>query len=241
MIAHRVMADEDFDIATLAVYLHLMPAQVARMAERGKVPGRRIGGEWRFSRPEINQWLEERIGASDEVELAALESSFERSDVMGSHAPLAELMPPEAVAAPLAARTRGKVIAAMAELAADTGLLWDPHKMAEAITAREEMMSTALDVGVALLHPRRPQSSILGGPVVALGIVAGGIPFGGGGGGLTDIFFLIAATNDQEHLRILARLSRIINDAAWLTELRAAPDAAAVRKLVLQRDAHFAG
>lgn len=231
------MADEDFDIATLAAYLHLMPAQVMRLAERGKVPGRRIGGDWRFSRPEVNQWLEQRIGATDDdQELADMEATLRRVDHVKTEITLAELMPAEAVAVPLAARTRGKVIAGMCDLAATTGLLWDPERMADAVTAREDMHSTALDIGVALLHPRRPQASIMGGPVIAMGLVAGGIPFGGAGGGLTDVFFLIAATSDHEHLRALARLSRVINDSAWLTELREAPDAKAARRLVVDRD-----
>ena len=50
------------------------------------------------------------------------------------------------------------------------------------------MHSTALDNGVALLHPRRPMPAILAEAVLALGITPGGIPFGSGGS-LTDIFF----------------------------------------------------
>ncbi len=231
------MADDDFDLASLAAYLHMMPAQVSRLVERGKLPGRRVGGEWRFSRPEINQWLEERIGVSDDDELAAMESTLERADASGAgDMLLADLLPLESVAVPLAARTRTSVIAAMCERAAATGRLWDAPKMAQAVAARESMASTALDFGVALLHPRRPQSSILAQAVLALGITSQGIPFGGQGGGLTDVFFLIAATSDHEHLRILARLSRLINDPQWLAELRAAHDAKAARQLVLDRD-----
>lgn len=232
------MADDDFDVASLAAYLHMMPAQVSRLVERGKLPGRRLGGAWRFSRPEISQWLEQRIGLSDDDELAAMETTLERADVAGAaEVNLAELLPPEAVAIPLAARTRGSVIKAMCELAAATGMLWDAEKMADAVTARESMAPTALDNGVALLHPRRPQSSILGQAILALGVTGGGVPFGGGGSGLTDVFFLIAATSDHEHLRILARISRIVNDADWLAELRSVSDAGAARRLILERDA----
>ncbi len=229
------MADDDFDLASLAAYLHMMPAQVARLVDRGKLPGRRVGGEWRFSRPEINHWLEERIGVSDDEELAAMETTLERADATGEVV-LAELLPLESVAAPLQARTRTSVISAMCQLAVASGRLWDAQKMSEAVTARESMAPTALDFGVALLHPRRPQSSILAQAVVALGVTSQGIPFGGQGGGLTDVFFLIAATSDHEHLRILARLSRIINDPTWLTQLRGAPDAKTARQLVLDRD-----
>src|SRR6185436_4374292 len=80
----RAMADDDFDLAALAAYLHMMPAQVSRLAERGNLPGRRIGGAWRFSRPEISQWLEQRIGLSDDGELAAMETNLERTDVAGA-------------------------------------------------------------------------------------------------------------------------------------------------------------
>jgi PTS system nitrogen regulatory IIA component len=124
----------------------------------------------------------------------------------------------------------------MTELAGRTHLLWDAAKMAEAVRAREEMHSTALDNGVALLHPRRPMPTILEEAVVALGVAVGGIPFGTGGL-LTDIFFLICSTSDHEHLRILARLSRVINDQEFLSALRAAPDAAALQRLIREREA----
>ena len=50
--------------------------------------------------------------------------------------------------------------------------------MADAVRAREDMMPTALDIGVALLHPRRPLASILDRPLLALGRTDRGIPFG---------------------------------------------------------------
>jgi PTS system nitrogen regulatory IIA component len=72
--------------------------------------------------------------------------------------------------------------------------------------------------------------------VLALGITPGGIPFGSGGS-LTDIYFLICSTSDHEHLRILARLSRVINDADFLWAMRAAPNATALHHLIEDREA----
>ncbi|QDT72931.1 PTS sugar transporter subunit IIA [Lacipirellula limnantheis] len=238
------MADDSFDIASLAAYLHMMPAQVSKLAERGKLPGRRIGGQWKFTRPEVSQWLEERMGLSGDEELAALETRLRLDDAHGASViDLAELIPAECVAVPLAARTRASVIKAMCELAAASGRLWDVERMAEAVSQRESMAPTALENGIALLHPRRPQSSILGEAVLAMGITSGGIPFGGGpgGSGLTDIFILIAATSDHEYLRTLARVSRIVNDRDWVATLRAAPDEIAARELFLVRDAEITG
>lgn len=238
------MADDSFDIASLAAYLHMMPAQVTKLAERGKLPGRRIGGQWQFTRPEVSQWLEERMGLSGDEELAAMENRLRLDDAHGASViDLAELFPLECVAVPFAARTRASVIKAMCELAAASGRLWDVDRMAEAVSQRESMAPTALENGIALLHPRRPQSSILGEAVVAMGITSGGIPFGGGpsGSGLTDIFILIAATSDHEYLRTLARVSRIVNDRDWVATLRDAPDAIAARELFLTRDAEITG
>jgi PTS system nitrogen regulatory IIA component len=91
------------------------------------------------------------------------------------------------------------------------------------VREREELHPTALDNGVALLHPRRPLTNILAEPMLALGRTESGIPFGGGS--LTDVFFLICSTDDRTHLRVLARLSRLVSDSALLAEIRNAVDA----------------
>src|SRR3954453_9072215 len=232
------MAQDDFDVDRLAAYLHMMPSAIAKLADRGKLPGRRIAGEWRFSAAEIHHWLEERIGVSDDDALAKMEGALERASTETDVEPISisELLRPEAIEVPLDARTRGSVIVRMAEIAARTHLLWDAAKMAEAVRAREDMQSTALDNGVALLHPRRPMPSVLAETVLALGISPGGVAFGSHGR-LTDIFFLICSTSDHEHLRILARLSRVINDQDFLNQLRQASDANEVHRLIQSRDA----
>ena len=122
----------------------------------------------------------------------------------------------------------------MANLAASTGLLWDPEKMATAVRSRENLHPTALDNGVALLHPRRPLSNVLAESVVALGCSPNGVPFGGGC--LTDVFFLVCSANDREHLRILARLSRLISSESMLDEIRNAADAMAAWEVIAAHD-----
>lgn len=234
---NTIMAQPDFDIERLAAYLHMSPAAVMKLADRGKLPARRVGGEWRFSAAEIHHWLEDRIGLSDDDALLQMEGALDRAaDAEDQEISIADLLKIEAIEVPLDARTRGSVIAKMTELAARTHLLWDPAKMADAVRAREDMHSTALDIGVALLHPRRPMPAILAEAILALGISRGGIPFGTGGC-LTDIFFLICSTSDHEHLRVLARLSRVINDPTFLATICAAEDAASLHQLIQDREA----
>ena len=236
------MSHDHFDIDELAAYLHLTPAQVIRLAERDRVPGRKVAGSWRFSRAEIHHWMEQRLGLLDEAELAHVEGVLRRTATAAGDVPLsiADMLPVEAIAVPLRARTRQSVITSMAQLAASTGMLWDPDKMAEAVRAREQMQPTALDIGVALLHPRRPIPNILSEAFLALGLTGQGIPFGGSRGTLTDLFFLIGSTDDRGHLRALARISRMISDASLLEAIRAAPNAAEVHRLIAQWEGEFA-
>jgi PTS system nitrogen regulatory IIA component len=232
------MSNEDFDIDSLATYLHLTPQQVERLASRDKLPGRRVGGEWRFSQAEIHHWLEDRIGLSDESELLQVEGVLERhaASTPAENATISELLLPEAVILPINARSKWSVVDTICEHALSLGLLWDANKMAEAIRARENLHPTALESGVALLHPRRPMTNILADPFLILGRTHQGIPFGGPKGQLTDIFFLIASADDQGHLRTLARLSRLLAVPETISDLRAAESAEEMYRLLCQVD-----
>jgi PTS system nitrogen regulatory IIA component len=228
------MASKDFDIDQLAAYLHLTPDQVTKMASRGKLPGRKVNGAWKFSESEIHHWLEEQIGIVEPDELQKVERILEKNydTSIDDRSMLWEFMSTEAISIPLDARTRSSVAREMANLAARTGLLWDASQMAEAVLAREALHPTALENGVALLHPRRPQSSILSDSLVALGISPRPIPFGNTSGLMTDVFFLICSTDDQIHLKILARLARLVSDEVLLTMLRSAQSPAEVIELI---------
>src|SRR6476469_3419371 len=118
-----MMPHTDFDTDTLARYLHISPVQVQKLAERGNVPGRKIAGQWRFSKGEIHHWLEERIGAAGEADLHHVQDLLDRAAPSHEESTviISELLLPEAIAMPLPARTRSSVIKAMVELAAKTG------------------------------------------------------------------------------------------------------------------------
>ncbi len=231
------MAHEDFSLESLADYLHLQHGQVARLVERRQLPGRRVAGEWRFSRAEIHHWLEARMGALDDAELARLEGAMHRAAPAAAEPiELTQLIPLTAIGVPLAARTKAAVVDALVELATSTGRVWDPTRIAEAVRQREELHSTALDNGVALLHPRRPLADALEQPVIALGRSSQGLPFGAVGGGLTDLFFLICSTDDAGHLQVLARLGRLLGNSQLLSALRDADNAMTLRETLLLAD-----
>lgn len=221
------MVEEDFDENSLAAFLHLTPEQVRKMADRSRLPGRRVSGKWRFSRAEIHEWFEKRIGVSDEQELTKVEEVLERNraNTLTESFQIAELLLIDNVYVPFLARTKKSVIQTICDKTAETGRLWDPVKMADALLAREELHPTALENGVALLHPRRPMPGIMGEPFLALGVTMSGIPFGGPRGCMTDVFFLIGSTSESVHLQVLARLSRLIQQSEFLETIRGAEGA----------------
>jgi nitrogen PTS system EIIA component len=237
------MAAKDLDIEQLASYLHLNIEQVTKLVERGKLPGRRVGGQWRFSEAEIHHWLEERIGLSDADELGEVRKWLDRLP-SSPHDPsdrFADLLPLACIAVPLHAKTRGSVIREMCDLAAQSGFLWDSGAMAEAVQAREDLHPTALENGVALLHPRRPQTSNLGESVIALGITSHAIAFGNRSGRPTDIFFLICSLDDRVHLQILAKLSRLVHEDDLMDRLREAASASEAYEMILEVEANWEG
>ncbi len=48
-------------VSELAEYLKLSRAKVYQMAQRGELPGAKLGTHWRFRKDLIDRWLEEQM------------------------------------------------------------------------------------------------------------------------------------------------------------------------------------
>ena len=60
--------------------------------------------------------------------------------------------------------------------------------------------------------------------------------YSGAGVPMTDVFFLICSVEDRTHLRVLARLSRMLNMPGFLESLRSTADSASARQLIVEAD-----
>jgi PTS system nitrogen regulatory IIA component len=227
------MGNETLDLAELASLLRRDQRELSKLASRGQLPGRKVGGDWRFARSDIQQWLEAEMPGFDEEQLKRLETApTEVAEPL-----LTSLLAPACVEVPLQARTPSSVLRELVRLAEQSWQVYDPEAVLEAVKAREEMASTAQENGVAFLHPHRPLPKALGESVVAFGRTAGGIPFGGPRSRLTDLFFLDCCRDDRTHLRVLARLSRLILRPGFLDELRAAETSAEALRIIREAEA----
>jgi PTS system nitrogen regulatory IIA component len=188
------------------------------MASRGHLPGRKVGGEWRFARAEINHWIETQLPAYTEKQLTALEVTGRQQ--VDQEPLVSRLLSEACMAVPLLANTRASVLRELVNLAEQSWQVYDPATLFEAIRQREDKASTALPGGLALPHPHRPLPMVLGEALMAYGRTASPIPFGSPHGELTDIFFLVCCRDDRTHLQVLARLSRLFLRPRFLEDLR---------------------
>jgi nitrogen PTS system EIIA component len=228
------MGSDMMDVEELAAYLRRDVREVGKLASRGHLPGHKVGGEWRFARAEINRWLEKQLPEYDDQQLAALERTTNRG---GEAEPLlASLLSEASVAVPLGASTKASALKALLNLAEQSWNVYDSPALLEAIRGREEMSSTALPGGVAIPHPHRPLPAALGESVLAYGRTLSGIPFGAPQGELTDLFFLVCCRDDRTHLRVLARLTRLILRPGFLDSLRETDTAAESYEKITQAE-----
>lgn len=218
-----------------ARYLHLTPADLNRLVKEKEIPFERYGDRVVFRKVEIDAWASQRILGMEGPPLAEYhqKSSSGARQIIAQDAIMPEMIRPEFVEPALTAKTKGSVLRQMAALAERTGLVCDPESLLQGLEAREELCSTGIPGGLALLHSRNPESYLFEAAFLALGRTIQQIPFGSPDGRATDLFFLIGCPDERMHLHTLARLCLMAQKTDLLLELRQAPDAEAICGCIL--------
>jgi PTS system nitrogen regulatory IIA component len=132
------------------------------------------------------------------------------------------------------------VLRELVTLAEQSWQVYDPAAVLAAVQEREDKQTTAMPGGVAIPHLHRPMPNALGETVIAYGRTSCGIPFGFEMGGLTDLFFLVLSHDDPTHLRVLARLSRLLLRPGFIDALRAAETPAESWQVIAAAEAELA-
>jgi len=226
---YRNMSLEDF-----SRYIGMDVREVRKLAGRGKLPGQKVGGQWRFNRVVVIEWLQQEIHTLDRKRLVALENAMSdpQSDT-GQR--VTDMIGLEGVNVALNAKTKASVLRELVGLAERTGLLYDAEGLLKALEQREVMCSTALLKGIAIPHPRQPMPYVSAEPLVCVARLPSGIGFGSAYGDRTDIFFLICCHDDRQHLRTLARLMRILQGDT-VNHLRTVETAEELLQILIDRE-----
>jgi len=211
----------------IAEYLQLSQRSIYRLLERGELPATKIGGQWRFRKAAIDEWIDLHMGQLAPEDLRQLGRGARDSDVRVGH-----LVDEANALIHLPAGDRLAVIRAfVAHIRFPEPV--DPVLLVERILERENLCSTALPDGVALLHTPRTTPRVLKfHDLVALGRVARPIAFGALDGSLTDTLVLLLARDERHHLALLAKVARMCREPDVLRDLRTLPTAGAIVDLI---------
>jgi mannitol/fructose-specific phosphotransferase system IIA component (Ntr-type) len=102
--------------------------------------------------------------------------------------------------------------------------------------ARESMVTTAVGFSTAFPHVRDVRSNNPTWPPVIMGISRNGVDFGCLDGSLTHVFYLLLASYETTHLRLLSRLSRFSRKEGTLKKILSAPVKEDISRLLLEDD-----
>ncbi|HEU4699904.1 MAG TPA: PTS sugar transporter subunit IIA [Gemmatimonadales bacterium] len=121
---------------------------------------------------------------------------------------LTDLLTPDRVVVPLAARDKAGAIRELAERLAERAG-GSAAEIVEAVQEREAMLSTGIGHGIAIPHGRSPAVKDLG---VVAGVSAEPIPYDALDGEPVRLFFLLVGpeTAAGQHVKVLARIARLL-------------------------------
>ncbi len=151
---------------------------------------------------------------------------------------LADLIAPEAVIPALKAKTKKQALQEVAQKAANlTGL--DQRDIFETLLQRERLGSTGLGRGIAIPHGRLPSLRNI---VSVFARLEEPIDFEALDEERVDLIFLLLAPEHAgaDHLKALARISRLLREPSSIARLRASKDRAALYSVLTEPAVHAA-
>ena len=208
-----------------AEYLKLAERTLVRLAHEGRIPGVKIGGQWRFRRALLDEYLDTLAAQSVSTAGATMAQIID--------SPLDEILTVKQIIPKLEATDRNEVIHTMVTHVTKLGLIKEHAWLEAALAARERLIPTAVPEGIAFLHARRRAADMFPKQFIAMGRSADGVDWGSPDMGKTKIFFLLALRNDTLHVRWLSRMAWIVRSPGRLTELLEAKSAKALFEVLL--------
>jgi len=140
---------------------------------------------------------------------------------------LTELFVPETVVTDMPAAPRDRLLEAIVGDLDAKGLIADRERAATDVIAREHVMTTGVGNGAAIPHAYTPGVERL---VAGCYRTLEPVDFGSVDGQSVDLVFIILGPPEsrREHIRVLARVSRLLSHGEFRGDLRRAADADAV-------------
>lgn len=148
---------------------------------------------------------------------------------------LTQILQPKCIKAPLVSTNKEDAIEELINVLADNGYLGDRGSAFEAVLAREQTRSTGIGSGIAIPHGKSSAAKEL---VMAIGIAKEPIEFESIDNKPVGIIILLVSPPDQTgpHIQALARISRLMLDATFKSQLEKAASPEEVYDLVSTKE-----
>lgn len=151
---------------------------------------------------------------------------------------ITDLLPEALVLPDLQGQSKGEVLRELAEPMAVQYPQIDAGRLVDVLWERERLGSTAIGDGIAIPHGKLPGLKSVR---AAFGRHLRGVDFDSLDGQPTKLFFLLIAPDDSvgQHLKALARVSRLLKDDAFRAQLLTAGDRADLYRRIREQDEKF--
>jgi PTS system nitrogen regulatory IIA component len=138
----------------------------------------------------------------------------------------------------LTAETKDQVLLELAAKVEERHPSLNHEEINRVLLERERLGSTGIGDGIAIPHGKLKRA---GGLMLAFGRSIRGIDFDALDGRKVHLFFLLLAPEEATgvHLKMLARISRILKDPVVRKALLEAPDSAAVHSIIQEQDSRY--
>lgn len=216
----------------LAEYIKLNEKTVIKLAQNGDLPGKKIGNQWRFHLMAIDNYLQGNIIESSDEDLNTLIKTTENI------IPLSRLTKPPLINLYLKSNNQREILFEIAEIAYEAGLTPSVKFLFEELKKRERMLSTAVGDGVSIPHPRHPSKKLFKTPNIIICRSKKGINFDAPDNKKVHLFFLICAPDVCIHLRLLAKVSKLLHAKDIIQKMINADSGNEVIKILLEFERH---
>ncbi len=216
---HEIMTIEE-----VAAYIRVSERTVYDWAQKGELPGGKLGTTWRFKRDDIEKWVNDRLSQS---------SGKGRPAAVASTASF--VLTPERVVL-LDHSTKNEVLTKLVDLLAETPFVKNRDKLLKGILEREKLMSTGIGFGVGVPHVRIDSVTDL---VMAVAVCKHPVAdYTSLDEAPVQIVCMLAARTDQhtKYIRTLSAISSRLKDAASREEIIASDDPSNICKLLIETE-----
>lgn len=235
------MSRDVLNLKQASEHIHLDMHELLHVAQRGEIAATQRGDDWFFEHRALDEWAQRTILAATP---RALKAQYEamtesrRRDHLEALC-LADLFLVSGIDLAVPAKAKAGILRDMTDLAEKTGRTYDPTALFKELVAREEVASTAIGSGIALLHPRFHDPYLFEESFIAYGRSVRPVFFGAPDAQGTRHFFLICSTSHETHLHILARLAMLTHGTDLVARLDAAVEPEEIPAIIRACEGEF--